>query len=638
MSTPPPTKIIQADICIVGAGIAGCALAKLLQREGKCIGLDANSDCSTTSSKSSSKPFPSSYILLEKDSHFHARKQGYGLTMQQGGTALKRLGLAEIIQKEDTVNDAHYVFAPNGKLDAAFGREINHEGWMDDGTNDENEDSAAITPPNDNASSVPSSSRSSRTPRGTNKKKHKRRCNLHLPRQRLRELLAEGLEITWDYEVVKYTEIGDVVEVLFRKTGSDENLLVQARAVVACDGIHSQIRKQMMHGNTTLSPRNQLATKEDLQYLGSLVILGMAPNKDHFLYRRTTFQTVDESSKTRIFMMPFLDPKPEEGFDGEIFWQLSFPMKLEKIDEMRKGGEFIKRIKELALEKCKDWHHPIPEILKNTEIDRISATPVYDRGDPYPFLNRTDSSTTSEKVPPLPKQCGITNIKEEAVNLSNGSLITLIGDAAHSMSPFKGQGANQALLDAVELGDMLLKHTEDNKETAKEKAKPKVTNADGVYLGKKAQRRLERKMQEEKEQKLQESGDVESIATKIKDISLDDGEKASFNPTTLSQQLRLFETKMYQRTISKVAESRRIAIKLHLEEDTDTDPVDDPKSPTPSGKQKGYVDCRMEKRGLEAFKYTSDIGVWLGQEEMVRRARELSSSKMATLAECEGMG
>ncbi|MCS4237973.1 FAD-dependent monooxygenase [Myroides odoratus] len=72
-------------------------------------------------------------------------------------------------------------------------------------------------------------------------------------------------------------------------------------------------------------------------------------------------------------------------------------------------------------------HDPIPQIIQATLPAKISGYPVYDR-----------ALLTPE------------NWKEK-------DAITLLGDAAHPMSPFKGQGANQALLDALLLARMITK-------------------------------------------------------------------------------------------------------------------------------------------------------------------------------------
>jgi len=67
------------------------------------------------------------------------------------------------------------------------------------------------------------------------------------------------------------------------------------------------------------------------------------------------------------------------------------------------------------------WHSPIPQIVDATAAAQVSGYPVYDR----------TLLTTAQ--------------------FENAGNSTLIGDAAHPMSPFKGQGANQALLDALAL-------------------------------------------------------------------------------------------------------------------------------------------------------------------------------------------
>ena len=408
----PPIVIERPLVAIVGGGIGGFALALALQQRGM-----------------------GPVRVYERDGDFHTRSQGYGLTLQQGAVAVRALGILDEAKRAGVSSRAHLC------LDATSARELGRHGsgvearrsGQNRQNKGQNEDDGQDGSP--------------------------RRGNVHLPRQALRALLCGGLDdgiVRWGCELtnVAWAEEGSVAQganslaqgcSIEPSTAPPElifnggRLRVRANLVVGADGIRSATRRLLLQqreasvelrhsveGGHSVEEghSSRVAELTPLEPLGVMVILGFAPCSTPPLSPNGTHVVELLDGVSRLYAMPFTPPHAE----GLSMWQLSYPCAPNDAKALaRAGGDAL--LAE-ARRRCTNWSSPAPELLAATDATAVSGYPIYDRA-------RESERAARGVRPPLAEG------------------VVLIGDAAHPMAPFKGQGANQALLDALSLARAL---------------------------------------------------------------------------------------------------------------------------------------------------------------------------------------
>jgi hypothetical protein len=131
---------------------------------------------------------------------------------------------------------------------------------------------------------------------------------------------------------------------------------------------------------------------------------------------------------------------------NRIMWQLSFATTSKTV----LGPLDASSLRSYVMETCQSWHEPVMALIHATPDESIWGTDLMDRDPRQVYQELVLQSPTNVRD-------GMTTRRQQHPSTPTPPRLAIIGDALHSMSCFKGQGANQALADGPLLAEWLQK-------------------------------------------------------------------------------------------------------------------------------------------------------------------------------------
>ncbi|KAL3761998.1 hypothetical protein ACHAW5_008222 [Stephanodiscus triporus] len=475
----------DCHIGVVGGGLAGLSSAlAILRRPPPATDVDEHND----DSPPPSFPFRGRITLYERDSSELDRTEGYGMTLTYDPVGpLAELGVLEDVAKIDCPSRCHYSFDANGNVMGYLGNAFDDN---DDGHGGGNGQRGNMRVPRSALRSI-------------------------LMNRLVSEAMATAdanaaaavdgqsssvVRILWNKRLESY-EDGPMTEGLNAIRGGrgggdgrarekkkeeeedprdrrrrpvllrfDDGTTDRVDLLIGADGVNSVVARQYLmsrvptraatdEGSISTNGSGSARASESVAEISSSSLSSSSPRSldvfiilgisDHFhpLVDERGFYTMDGTH--RLFIMPFQGSRLDDVVDDDnrddgiatttrkerrrTMWQLSFPVfDASEAARLRRSSN-TEEMRREVLRRCGHFHEPFPDMVRDTPISTIWGTSLLDR-DPEEFVRHRASLEVHGRLP---------------------SRVVLVGDAAHPMSPFKGQGANQALADGVLLARWL---------------------------------------------------------------------------------------------------------------------------------------------------------------------------------------
>ncbi|KAI5927667.1 putative monooxygenase [Camillea tinctor] len=235
-------------------------------------------------------------------------------------------------------------------------------------------------------------------------------------RQRLRDWLRTYIDVQYGKRAARIKESSDKVVVWFEDgTSATGDILVGA------EGSRSMVRKHLLHGQDVMNPlpvgslvgEIELSGAEFSQQLelGHSAYIVMGDSKDQCsIFAALNKVSPDGNMGYYYFILHWVDEAAARSTEDKPYWTVNATKE---------------ELAAFAKEKAKMYPEHLRVLIDKVPVDRYRK----------PGIVLQSVELTAEQLPL--------------------GRVTLIGDAAHSMTPFRGEAGVCALTDGLRLGDVI---------------------------------------------------------------------------------------------------------------------------------------------------------------------------------------